>query len=133
MIAIVICDIDNFKKINDQYGHPAGDKYLKAVAKTLKTVFKRKIDITARFGGEEFIIIVLNETSKNVKTLAEKIRSKIESLHLKYDTQIIKTTISIGIASCSPHKDIKSHSLIKNADDALYKSKKNGRNQITEH
>ncbi|MBU0464082.1 MAG: GGDEF domain-containing protein [Proteobacteria bacterium] len=130
-ISIIIFDIDGFKRINDEYGHLAGDHYLKATATTIKNIFKRETDIIARYGGDEFIAIIPNKPLENVCMMAEKVRLKIAALHLEYEGQILQTTISTGAAICVPDKNDKPQSLISNADKALYQSKTSGRNQVT--
>jgi len=130
-VSIIIGDIDNFKRINDQYGHQAGDEYLKALAGLFKTVFKRKTDITARYGGEEFVVLMPDEPLENAFELAETLRLKSEQLNLEYGDQTIRTTMSLGVATCVPGQNDKSRSLISRADKALYQSKANGRNMVT--
>ena len=132
-ISIIICDIDNFKQINDQYGHLAGDKYLKATAMMLKRAFKRQTDITARYGGDEFIVLMANTSLEIVNRLAETVRLKAQALDLEYEGQIIQAGMSFGVATCVPGQNDKSQSLILKADKALYQSKANGRTQVIEN
>lgn len=129
-ISIIIFDLDDFKHINDQYGHLVGDQYLKATAVTIKTVFKRETDITARYGGDEFIALIPNKPLENVLMMAERVRSMIAELHLEYEGQSFQTTISAGAAICIPNKNDTPQSLILKADRALYQSKKSGRNKV---
>jgi diguanylate cyclase (GGDEF)-like protein len=131
-ISIIICDIDRFKQINDKYGHLAGDKYLKAIGMLLKNVFKRQTDITARYGGDEFIVLMPNTSLEDAGRLSEMIRVKTQELHLEYEGQTIKTTMSLGTASCVPDQKTKPQSLIMEADKALYQSKTSRRNQVIE-
>ncbi|WP_457552910.1 GGDEF domain-containing protein [Desulfobacula sp.] len=133
LISVVICDIDHFKNINDQYGHLAGDKYLKAIANLLKDVFKRQTDITARYGGDEFIVLMSNTSLEDVTRLAEMVRLKSEKLHLEYEGQTIQASMSLGSATCIPDKNDKCNSLILKADKALYQSKESGRNKVIEN
>ncbi|MBU1193682.1 MAG: diguanylate cyclase [Proteobacteria bacterium] len=130
-ISIILADIDYFKKVNDQYGHLAGDDYLKAAGQLLRQVFKREIDIIARYGGEEFIVLMPGETQENVFLLALKAQKAFEAYSLEYEGQMIKTTLSLGTATCVPDQDSESQALIARADNALYKSKENGRNRVT--
>lgn len=132
-ISIILCDIDHFKQVNDQYGHLAGDDYLRAMAGLLKKVFRRKTDIPARYGGEEFIILMPEESSENACNLAETIRLMIENFRLEYEGQIIQNTMSLGVATYIPHKKDKMEILISKADNALYKSKASGRNKVMRH
>ncbi len=130
-ISIIIADIDHFKKVNDEYGHPAGDEYLKAVGHSFKQVFKRKIDIVARYGGEEFIVLMPGESEEIVFEIAQDIRLRFEKYRLEYNGHSLKATLSLGVASCIPNQGQKSQSLISKADKALYKSKIDGRNRVT--
>ncbi len=123
-ISIILLDIDNFKRINDDYGHLAGDKYLKATAELIKQHFKRQTDISARYGGDEFIVLITDTSAQNVSMLAEKLTLKMQEMNLEYDDQIIQTTISTGVATCVPDREDKPQSLILKADKALYKAKK---------
>ncbi len=130
LISVIIFDIDHFKRINDQYGHLAGDKYLKAIGMLLKSVFKRQTDIPARYGGDEFIVLMTNTSLEDVISLSEKVRLKTEELDLEYEGQIIKASISAGSAICVPDQNDSPQSLILKADKALYQSKTNGRNKV---
>ena len=132
-ISIIIFDIDDFKRINDQYGHLAGDQFLKATAVAIKNTFKRETDITARYGGDEFIALIPNKPLENVRMMAERVQSKMSALHLEYEGQILQATISAGAAICVPDRDDKSQSLISRADKALYHSKTIIRNNVIEN
>lgn len=130
-LSVMIGDVDQFKRVNDQYGHLAGDEYLKSLGGLFKDVFKRKTDIIARYGGEEFIALMPNESAENTRRLAETIRSMTESFQLEYEDHTIQTTISIGIAINVPHQHEKREFLISKADRALYQSKTSGRNKVS--
>ena len=130
-ISIIMFDIDDFKRINDQYGHLAGDQYLTATANTIKKVFKRETDIVARYGGDEFIVLIPNTPLENVCMMAEKVQLEIEAFHLEFEGQTIQATISSGAAICVPGPKENSRSLISKADKALYQSKTSGRNKVT--
>jgi diguanylate cyclase (GGDEF)-like protein len=123
-INILIVDIDFFKVINDTYGHEAGDIVLKEVVLVLKNSI-RKEDILLRWGGEEFVIVMPNSSSMDSKSVAERIRSNVES----YESKVKPVTVSIGI---SEYKDDFPSSL-DNADHALYNSKHSGRNKSTSY
>lgn len=123
--SVILADIDHFKNINDTYGHSSGDSVIKNVAKILKNSV-RKDDITCRYGGEEFCIVLPSAALKQAKRIAENMRRKIENSHVKD----IKVTCSFGISSIelgakSPYQ------LIEQADIALYKSKSTGRNRVS--
>lgn len=124
MFAILMCDIDNFKNVNDVYGHTVGDEVLQRVSKVIKST-SRNTDFVARFGGEEFIILALIEKIPETKKYAEKIRSAVER-ETGFDN--MKITISIGIAVYESHMD--AIDLINNADKALYLAKKYGKNRV---
>ncbi len=130
-ISIIMFDIDDFKRINDNYGHLAGDQYLKATAKMIKKIFKRDTDIIARYGGDEFIALIPNTPLENVCMMAEKVRLEIEAFHLEFEGQTIQASISSGAAICIPDKNDFFQSLISRADKALYQSKTSGRNKVT--
>jgi diguanylate cyclase (GGDEF)-like protein len=127
-VAFLMIDMDWFKKVNDKYGHKAGDTVLKTLANILINNV-RKSDIIIRYGGEEFLIILQNiKTEKEAFDIAEKIRKTIEATKIQLDNTIINKTISIGI-SLFPKCCMQGWECIKYADMALYKAKDNGRNQ----
>jgi diguanylate cyclase (GGDEF)-like protein len=121
---VIILDIDNFKQINDRYGHNVGDTVLKEIALLLKQSI-RAIDTLGRWGGEEFLIILPVQEHKIDPSVAEKLRIKIEKYHF---TMVNNVTASFGVAYYQEGDSI--IDLIKRADDALYNAKNNGRNQV---
>lgn len=121
-ISFLLIDIDFFKKVNDQFGHEAGDKVLMWLAKILKGAV-RETDYVIRWGGEEFLIIMSGCLVENAARIAEKIRQKVETS----DNGVCKSTISIGV---SEYKGGEYNAAVKNADDALYEAKKSGRNKV---
>ncbi|MCX7745425.1 MAG: diguanylate cyclase [Clostridia bacterium] len=128
-VALIMFDIDHFKKINDTYGHPIGDKALISVAKIVKEKF-RSVDYVARYGGEEFAIIIPEANLNGLSVAAEELRKAIENTEILCDKQRLKLTVSVG-ASMFPHHGHDPDALIKTADECLYSSKQNGRNQVT--
>ncbi len=131
-VSIIMCDIDYFKKVNDTYGHQAGDEVLKKVAAILKKSLKRGSDFVARYGGEEFII-VLHETNLDVaEELCKRVQENLKnSDDFMFDGKKIgHVTMSFGVSCTIPKRDDNSEHLIKLADDALYKAKRSGRNCI---
>lgn len=133
-LAMLMLDIDFFKNYNDSYGHLLGDECLKSVAVVLKNAARRPGDIVARFGGEEFVILLSMSDTEHAVTVAEKIRLDVEALGLSHEKSKISdhVTISIGVASAMPaNRDISSQELIQHADDALYQAKHAGRNRVT--
>lgn len=129
-ISLLILDIDHFKKINDTYGHQAGDEILKNLAATLSEIANRSSDTVARYGGEEFTIILSNTSKEGALLVAERIREGIKNHTTNWDGINISVTISIGLASCTPSSPDKEGLLLKEADDYLYFAKNNGRNQV---
>ncbi len=127
-LSVLFFDLDNFKKVNDTFGHLAGDEALRNVARIVMDQI-RTIDIAFRFGGEE-IVVVLPETGKAAAyVVGERIREKVESLKLDYNDQAINLTISGGIATL-PVDTTDARGLITNADIAVYKAKESGKNNI---
>ena len=123
-LSMIILDIDKFKEMNDNYGHLVGDEILKELAKIIKQR-KRETDTFARWGGEEFVVILPNTTLKDSKKVAEYLRAMIEKHTFKDGLHI---TCSFGVAQLSEN-DTK-ESLLNRADDALYRAKENGRNRV---
>lgn len=132
-LTVIICDIDHFKNVNDTYGHLAGDEYLKKVAEILKRVFKRKTDIVARYGGEEFIVLLSDVGETDVCNLAEKLRNEVKAAQITYKGEIVQTTISMGISSCTPSRVADKEAIIARADRALYEAKKSGRDRFCDY
>ncbi|BAJ02099.1 sensory box/GGDEF family protein [Shewanella violacea DSS12] len=127
---VLMFDLDKFKMVNDTYGHPIGDKVLQEFAKKTKQVI-REVDILARFGGEEFIALLPNTRLKAAKEVANRIRQRIsQQIVLSQDHEPVTFTVSIGVAEFSPHDD--TESIIKRADDALYRAKNSGRNRVSD-
>ena len=129
-LALLLVDIDHFKKINDTYGHMVGDEMLIAATNMLSQHI-REIDCLARFGGEEFVILAPNMTEDNARLLAERIRHAIDQEHFisTAGRQAIRMTISVGLA-IFPENAADENALITNADNALYKAKSSGRNKV---
>ncbi len=135
-ISLIIMDIDNFKKINDTYGHLAGDEVLKRLALIVKNSIRGQ-DIPCRFGGEEFIVILPGTNLYNATFVGERIRKKMEEQDFSNIGINRKITISLGLAelddliTSNPIEDIDPDFLIEKADEALYYSKKHGKNQLS--
>jgi diguanylate cyclase len=126
--ALIMLDIDNFKVVNDTYGHPAGDEVIKILAEIIKKT-TRETDISGRYGGEEFAIILPDTPVANVEFVAERIRRLVEKCTVVYDEIDIKFTISMGIAGFKlTHKD--STQWLDTADKALYQAKESGKNRV---
>ena len=127
-LSIIFADIDDFKSVNDTFGHLAGDKAIKAIAGCLKNEL-RDSDHVARYGGEEFAIILPETEKEGAWNLAERLRKKIESLGISHENNHIHSTISLGTASLKLGEKVSLDELIKRADNALYQAKKQGRNR----
>ncbi|MBQ2645438.1 sensor domain-containing diguanylate cyclase, partial [bacterium] len=129
VMSLLMMDIDNFKHINDTYGHLIGDRVLKEIAVTIKNTC-RNIDVPARYGGEEFTVILPETAAKDATIIAERLRRNIEKIEVPIDDKnILKVTVSIGISEF-PSSAGNSEDLIKKADEALYKAKNDGKNCI---
>ncbi|MDR2551200.1 MAG: diguanylate cyclase [Desulfobulbus sp.] len=126
-IGLIMCDLDFFKQVNDTYGHQAGDVVLRATAQVIKQSV-READIVIRFGGEEFLIVLLDVGTNETLRIAEKIRVHIEQLTVKLPEAVIQTTISLGVSEFPLDTDTL-WSCIKYADIALYRAKTEGRNR----
>lgn len=129
-LAIILMDIDHFKKINDTYGHLAGDYVLKKFASECRTQL-RSSDIFARYGGEEFIALLVETPQDIAIETAERIRKTIENFIIEFEDKKIPVTTSIGITFSDESTDLKLEKMIDMADKALYQSKQNGRNRAT--
>ena len=126
-LSVMMLDIDHFKKVNDTYGHLAGDFVLKEVAYLIKNSI-RQSDVCGRFGGEEFLIVLPNTKLSGAMKLAKRIRETIEKAEFIFENKKIKVTVSIGITSVSRCDSL--FSVIERADEALYEAKRKGRNRI---
>jgi len=131
-LALILSDIDYFKKYNDNYGHQAGDDCLKSVAQTLEKSINRPADLVARYGGEEFCAILPNTSLKGAKIIAERMRNNVEKQQNRhaYSAANNYVTISLGVASFRPDTDNTPEKLIELADQRLYKAKNGGRNRV---
>jgi diguanylate cyclase (GGDEF)-like protein len=126
---ILLLDLDFFKRVNDTWGHPAGDAVLKNVAFIANNTV-RATDLVGRLGGEEFIILLPNTSLEAARVLAEKLRANMEHHPTPWESTVIKTTISIGLASTSAAEARDFDLLYTAADKALYQAKERGRNQV---
>lgn len=130
-MSLLLLDVDHFKKYNDLYGHVAGDRCLKEVAKVLRLIGD-KHGIVTRYGGEEFAII-FKGTASDTLEIAEKIRTNVYSLGIKHQKNppFYNVTVSLGIVTLVPNEEETSATVIEYADQALYQSKIHGRNQVS--
>jgi len=127
---IIMLDVDHFKKFNDTWGHLAGDEVLNALALTLKRAVRAE-DVASRFGGEEFCALVIECDSAKLIEVAERIRSSIESMSVKFKDIELSVTASLGGCIVDPDIHSRAADYIEMADKALYLSKSNGRNRST--
>jgi len=131
-LSVIMADIDFFKKINDNYGHIAGDMVLREIASTMKNSLKRTTDFIARYGGEEFIVILYDTDIQKAKVVCESLQSAIANMdHFEYHgVSIEKVSMSFGVCSTMPTIQNSHEELIKCSDDALYQAKEEGRDRI---
>lgn len=129
-LSILMLDLDNFKNINDEYGHVVGDNALIMAAKSIQSILNRPSDILARYGGEEFIVLLPQTDLKGSELVAEKIRKAIEKITIINKKKKIKFTISIGLYSKVPDKKTRIEHYVQNADEALYEAKTSGKNKV---
>jgi diguanylate cyclase (GGDEF)-like protein len=122
-------DLDKYKRINDTYGHGAGDQVLIAVAQTLQGEL-RKSDVLARFGGEEFVILLPETDSSAAKSLCGRLQQKLVDQAVQYDTHQIKVRASFGVTTVNGEDELSLEAIYKSADKALYKAKDAGGNTV---
>ena len=125
--SLIMFDLDFFKKVNDTYGHDAGDAVLAAFAKILKHE-ARSVDVVGRFGGEEFMALLSETDSKGGAIFAEKVRKKVQKSRFMYKGKRIEVTVSCGVSERKKHTSLQN--VINSADEYLYKAKEDGRNQV---
>jgi diguanylate cyclase (GGDEF)-like protein len=128
-LSLLVCDIDHFKKVNDTYGHDVGDVVIKGFADVLKRV-KRDTDAVGRFGGEEFVIVCEETDEAGAQLLAERIRSELEAVKFHSELGTLQVTCSVGVAPFGSAGG-SWEQLFKATDEALYASKRGGRNRVT--
>lgn len=127
-VGLLVFDLDHFKSVNDNYGHDAGDLVLREVAFRMRAI-SREHDIVARIGGEEFAVITPFITKDKILGVAERYRQMIEALKVNHGNDIIRPTVSVGIAT-SESGNVNAYDLFKAADKKLYEAKNNGRNRV---
>jgi diguanylate cyclase (GGDEF)-like protein len=130
--SLILGDIDYFKRYNDTYGHQAGDDCLQKVCQACHDCAKRATDLAARYGGEEIALILPDTDSIGAMYIAQEIRQRIRKLNIKHEASPIGRIISmsLGVATVTPHSRIQPTLLVNQADMALYQAKQNGRNRI---
>lgn len=130
-LSILIMDIDFFKKVNDTYGHLAGDLVLQQIGQLLKQMTRHE-DVVARYGGEEFVVMLRGSDEESSYHTAERIRREVENFIFEFEGKRIPVTISAGLCTLdAAAEDVSTESMVKTADERLYHSKQNGRNRVT--
>ncbi|RIX42472.1 MAG: diguanylate cyclase [Rhodocyclales bacterium GT-UBC] len=130
-VALMMCDVDHFKRFNDTYGHQAGDDCLRQVASAIQSVMDRASDIVARYGGEEFVVVLPETSIGGALFVAEKIRHAVHALNIPHaESPQGRVTLSIGIANHVPVENENPEILISAADRALYQAKHDGRDRV---
>jgi diguanylate cyclase (GGDEF)-like protein len=124
---VILCDIDHFKAINDSLGHDAGDAVLCEVAGRLRDRLRAQ-DRLARWGGEEFLVLLPETDRDGAVLVAESLRKQMEETPARYEDQEIAVTLSFGVAALDPGRSVEES--IRQADDALYEGKRAGRNRV---
>ncbi|WP_347506084.1 GGDEF domain-containing protein [Pseudomonas anguilliseptica] len=127
-LSVLMVDIDHFKRINDTHGHLIGDQALKAVASALKDSL-RNVDMVFRFGGEEFMVLLFNTSRESASMVGERLRMAVLGIQYLVENRAIELSVSLGCASLLPGESMES--LLRRADNALYVSKRDGRNRLS--
>jgi diguanylate cyclase (GGDEF)-like protein len=131
-ISILLLDIDHFKHLNDKHGHLAGDKVLFHLARNIE-VSTREEDVIARFGGEEFIILLPEAGRTAAQHVAERVRENIENMEIPYLNEVLSVTVSVGVNTIDSLRIDEPDRLVNQADEALYNSKQAGRNRVSHY
>jgi diguanylate cyclase (GGDEF)-like protein len=126
-LCVVMADLDDFKRVNDTWGHPVGDDALLMFAHTLRAT-AREMDVAGRWGGEEFVLVLPGTDAAGGARLAERARTALESRALEVEGEPVRLTASFGVAELSPTADVSD--LIAAADSALYEAKRTGKNRV---
>jgi diguanylate cyclase (GGDEF)-like protein len=131
-LAMLLIDVDHFKLYNDAMGHQAGDECLRRIAEVLSSYQRRPGDFVARYGGEEFTLILSGASPEYAVEVAESIRLRVRDLQIPHPASNIDSnvTISIGVALCTPAREIDREALVRMADNAMYQAKQGGRNRV---
>jgi len=128
-LSVLVCDIDHFKRVNDTHGHDVGDIVIKGLGEVLRKV-KRDTDAVGRFGGEEFVVVCEETDERGACQLAERIRTELSATNFPTELGPLKVTCSVGVASF-PAAGQTWEALFKATDEALYASKRGGRDRVT--
>jgi diguanylate cyclase len=131
IFSLVIFDVDHFKRVNDEFGHRAGDKCLCEIVKRARSSL-RKVDFLARYGGEEFVIVLPGTPRESARIVAEKLRQQIERTAFMFQGSRVPVTISLGVTQVEP-SDVDGQLIFSRADEAMYEAKREGRNRVGVH
>ncbi|MEC2074623.1 diguanylate cyclase [Metabacillus fastidiosus] len=133
--SLILFDIDHYKNFNDTYGHLAGDECLKTISECIQVYNAEPLSFAARYGGEEFVVLLPQGTEREALSVAENIKTAILDLEIPHRSSLVNeyVTVSIGVASIIPIEEMEPNEIISMADEALYKSKQNGRNKVTKY
>jgi diguanylate cyclase (GGDEF)-like protein len=129
-LSLVLFDLDHFKRINDEYGHPAGDHVLKQVGAIARAIVRQE-DLLARYGGEEFVILLKGSGVPGAVSVAERLRQAVEASPVAFEGKSIGVTVSVGIAVLAGRNFPDWTNMLQCADDLLYQSKRSGRNRVS--
>ncbi len=129
VLSLLMIDLDHFKRLNDTYGHVLGDVCLQQVAAVLRREVGRETDLVARYGGEEFVVLLPDTDAAGASRVGEILRRAIERIAIAHDGKTVTLTASVGGASGRPERGSEAASLLKRADEALYRAKASGRNR----
>jgi diguanylate cyclase (GGDEF)-like protein len=128
-LSLLMIDLDHFKRINDEHGHPTGDALLREFGRLLRDML-RAVDSVGRYGGEEFVVILPHTSADEARQTAERIRKRVEAHEFTAAGKPLRITVSAGVASYPSSAVDSPESLIREADKALYRAKQGGRNRI---
>ncbi|MFP5390512.1 MAG: GGDEF domain-containing protein [Gammaproteobacteria bacterium] len=132
-LAVILCDLDHFKKVNDNYGHAGGDQVLVEFSRLLRSATREHIDSVIRYGGEEFLLILPRTDLRGAEQLAERLRAQFAATPIAFDDKQIAVSASFGVTSvdfAGPRRDATLYEMISAADDMLYRAKNAGRNRV---
>jgi len=129
-LTVIMIDVDHFKRVNDAYGHPFGDSCLKAIAKALLSTLVRPADLLARYGGEEFVAMLPGTDAQGASVVAARMHEAVASVVLAFENRPVRLTCSIGVHTVERIEASTPAIAVQYADQALYKAKHSGRNQV---
>lgn len=128
-VSLIMFDLDNFKQVNDRFGHDKGDEVLIKFANVLRSKV-RGTDIPVRFGGEEFVVLLPHTSTEEAIRVANRIREEFEKTVFRFGSEVVRLTVSAGVSSCEPSEVCRIEDLLYKADKALYEAKRSGKNRV---